>query len=68
MQQELNELLTKAKDLLKQEVSSISYETWISNIEIKSMDNGNIILTTPTNYNKDLLDSKYHDLLILLNF
>ena len=64
MQQDLNELLTKAKELLKEEVTSISYDTWIRNIEIKSMDSGNIVLTAPTNYNKDLLDSKYHDLLV----
>ena len=64
MQQELNELLTKAKSLLREEVTSISYDTWIKNIEIKSMDSNNIVLTVPTNYNKDLLDSKYHDLLV----
>ncbi len=38
MQQELNELLTKAKELLKEEISSISFDTWIKNLEIESMD------------------------------
>ena len=37
MGQEMNELLTKAKDLLKGELTSISYETWIKNLEIESM-------------------------------
>lgn len=31
---EINELNTKAKELLKTEVTGISYSTWISNIEI----------------------------------
>ena len=30
---EINELNTKAKELLKTEVTGISYSTWISNIE-----------------------------------
>ena len=34
MQNELNELLTKAKELLKDETTKISYETWIKNIEM----------------------------------
>ncbi len=38
MQQELNELLTKAKELLKEEISSISFDTWIKNLEIESID------------------------------
>ena len=44
MQNELNDLLTKAKELLRDETTKISYETWIKNLEIKSADNNNIIL------------------------
>ena len=35
MQNEANELLTKAKELLKEETTKISYETWIKNLEWK---------------------------------
>ena len=52
MQQELNELLIKAKDLLKEETSSISFDTWIKGLEIESMNNGNIVLITQTNFSK----------------
>ena len=31
-----NDLLTKAKDLLKEETTTISYMTWIKNMEIES--------------------------------
>ena len=64
MQQELNELLTKAKDLLKEEVTSISFDTWIKPLEIDSMQDGNIVLVTQTKFNKEVLDSKYHDLFV----
>ena len=42
--EELNELLTKAKDLLKDETTKIAYETWIRDLEIESADNNNIVL------------------------
>ena len=34
-QKELDELLTKAKELLKEEMTQISYDTWIKEIEIQ---------------------------------
>ena len=59
---ELNELLTKAKDLLKDEVTKISYETWIKDLEIESADNGNIVLVANTVFQKDSIMSRYYDL------
>ena len=63
MQNELTELLTKAKELLKEETTKISYETWIKGLEIQSEDNGNIILLTSTEFQKNIVISKYLDLL-----
>lgn len=63
MQNELNELLTKAKELLKEETTKISYETWIKSLEIQSAENGNIVLVANTVFQRDTVDSKYHDLL-----
>ena len=63
MQSELNELLTKAKELLKDETTKISYETWIKNLEIQSADNGNIILLANSTFQRDAIESRYHDLL-----
>ena len=63
MQTELNELLTKAKELLKDETTKISYETWIKNLEIQSADNGNIILLATSTFQKDAIEARYHDLL-----
>ena len=64
MQQELDELLNKAKDLLKDEVTSISYTTWIEPLKIKSIESGNITLVTQNIFGKEMLNSKFYELLI----
>ena len=61
---ELEELLTKAKELLKMETTAISYETWIKNLEIEAMDNGNIVLVVEDSFQRDAVDSRFHDLLV----
>ena len=61
---ELEELLTKAKELLKEETTRISYDTWIKDLEIESMENGNVVLLVATTFKKETIDSRYHDLLV----
>ncbi len=64
MQNELNELLTKAKDLLKAEMTNISYETWIKNLEIESSTNDNIILIATSPFQKEAVETRYYDLVV----
>ncbi len=61
---ELEELLTKAKELLREETTPISYDTWLKNLEIQSMDNGNVVLISSTTFNRDTTDARYHSLLV----
>ena len=63
MQNELNDLLTKAKELLKEEVTRISYETWIKIMEIQSAENDHIVLLTSSSYQKEVVETKFLDLL-----
>ena len=63
LNEDLNEFLDKAKDLLKGEVTRISYETWIKDLELKSMDNGIATIVAHTPFQKDSIMSRYHDLL-----
>ena len=63
MQNELNELLTKAKELLKDEMTKISYETWIKNLEIQSFDNDIVVLVASSGVQKESIQSRYYDLL-----
>ncbi len=64
MQSNLNELLTKAKDLLKDEVTAISYDTWIKTLEIESENNGHIVLIATSPFQQDAVNTRYHDLII----
>ena len=63
MQNELNELLTKAKELLKDETTKISYETWIKNLEIQSFENDVVVLVASSAFQKESVQSRYSDLL-----
>lgn len=63
MQNELNDLLTKAKELLKEEVTRISYETWIKILEIQSAENDHIVLLTSSSYQREVVETKFSDLL-----
>ena len=60
---EINELNTKATELLKTEVTGISYSTWISNIEIFSVDDTTITIMAQNIVHKDMLESRYLSLL-----
>jgi len=64
MQEDLNELLNNAKELLKDEMTNISYETWIKNLEIESFKNDNLILRTETAYKQDVVEKRYYDLIL----
>ena len=57
-----DELLTKAKNLLQSEVTSISYNTWIKNLEIDSVNNNIITLIAQSKMQKDAIVSRFLDL------
>ena len=60
--EELNDLLTKAKELLKNEVTTIAYETWIRDLDIESEENGNIVLVDNNAFQKESILSRYYEL------
>ena len=65
MQQNKQELLEKAKELLKDEVTVIAYSTWIRNLEIEDITNDTIILKANSDVQKDtILSSRYYDLFV----
>ena len=59
-----NELLTKAKELLKEEVTSISYETWIKPLEIDSIQNNHIVFIANSEFQKDSVETRYSSLIL----
>ena len=58
------ELITKAKELLKEEVTTISYDTWIKGLEIYDITDEQIILSTPTSFQKEFIEGRYSDLFV----
>ena len=62
MYSDKNDLLTKAKDLLKEEMTTISYTTWIKNLEIQSINDNKIVLIALSKMQKDAIESRLYDL------
>ena len=59
-----DELLNKAKELLKEEVTIITYNTWIQTLGIKDIENNHITLIAVSEAHKDFIESRYADLLL----
>ncbi len=59
-----NDLLTKAKDLLKEEMTTISFTTWIKNLEIESIKDNKIVLIALSKMQKDAIESRLFDLVL----
>ena len=59
-----NELLEQAKELLKKEMTSISYTTWIKSLEIGSIHDNIIELKTTNSMQTDAIRSRFYDLIV----
>lgn len=59
MNMSLSSLWPRVLDLLKHELTEISYNTWIRTIEPLSVNSGTIELGVPTDFNKGILESRY---------
>lgn len=57
-----DELLTEAKELLKAEMTTISYTTWIKSLEIESINDNKIVLIALSKMQKDAIESRLFDL------
>ncbi len=61
---EKEELIKKIKELLKPEVTPISYDTWIVPLDIRSIEGSNIVFTTNSEFQKDFIENKYKSLIL----
>ncbi|QAT38791.1 chromosomal replication initiator protein DnaA [Clostridium sp. JN-9] len=64
MNTQLNELWEKALNIIKGELTEVSFNTWIKSISPLDMDNSNIKLGVPNDFTKDILSNNYKDLII----
>ena len=58
-----DELLSKLKELLEDEVSKISYDTWIKPLEIESIKDDNIVFIAASEFQKDFIENKFNSLI-----
>ena len=58
------ELLNQAKELLKNEMTNISYATWIKSLEIGNVYDNTIELITSNAMQTDAIKSRYYDLIV----
>ena len=58
-----DDLLSRLKELLKDEVSTISYETWILPLGIDSIKNEHITFTVVSPFQKDFIENKFSSLI-----
>ena len=64
MDTDLNKLLNDAKELLKDEMSQISHKTWIEPLKIDNISNNTITLISDDPFKRDMVDNKFHDLIM----
>ena len=57
-----DELLSKLKELLKDEVSIISYETWILPLDIESIKDNHIVFIVTSEFQRDFIEVKFKNL------
>lgn len=59
MSNQISSLWPRVLDLLKNELTEISYNTWIRTIEPLSVNSNTIELGVPTDFNKGIVESRY---------
>ena len=64
MQNDYEELFRQAKELIKDELSSIAYDTWILPLKLISIDDDRITIKSNTDYNANFLGKRFGDLII----
>ncbi|MCL2860426.1 MAG: chromosomal replication initiator protein DnaA [Oscillospiraceae bacterium] len=57
------DLITKAKELIREEVTTIAYDTWLKDLSLLEIDDNQITLCTKNSFQKEFLDGKYNDLI-----
>ncbi|MGL4731361.1 MAG: chromosomal replication initiator protein DnaA [Clostridium sp.] len=64
MNTQVKELWEKTLIILKEELTEVSFNTWIKSIEPISLENIALKLGVPNNFTKDILENRYKDLII----
>ena len=64
MQNELSEFFMQAKDLLRKEMSEISFNTWFKDLELLEKNGDTYVLGVTSEFQKDAIMGRYFDLIL----
>ena len=64
MDADLKNLWDKTLDIIKSELSEVSFNTWIKSCEPISISSDTIKISVPNSFTQDILDKRYKDLVI----
>ena len=64
MDTELKELWEKTLNIIKGELTEVSFNTWIKSCEPISISSNTIIISVPNSFTQDILEKRYKDLVI----
>lgn len=57
------ELFEEAKELIREEMSELSFKTWILPLEISSINDNNIYILAKDQFKKEAVENRYGDLI-----
>lgn len=63
MDSNAQELFAEAKELIREEMSELSFKTWILPLEINYINDNNIVILAKDQFKKETVETKYGDLL-----
>ncbi len=63
MNTNLKDTLDEAKELVREEMSELSFKTWILPLDINSINDNNIILIAKDSFTKESIENRFKDLL-----
>jgi chromosomal replication initiator protein len=60
---ELEDIWFRTLEILKEELSRPSFETWLKSTQLLEFDGNNIIISVPNEFAKDWLETRYYNLI-----
>lgn len=63
MDSNAQELFAEAKELVREEMSELSFKTWILPLDISSINDNNIVILAKDQFKKEAVENRYNDLL-----
>jgi len=64
MSTQIKDIWEKTLNIIKGELTEVSFNTWIKSIEPMTLDSNTFKLGVPNNFTKDILENRYKDLIM----